>query len=67
MISLLNQSDVDNVWLVGETFSRVDSPFRKFQNVEEVKESLLSKSINHFTILIKGSNAIRLFELPDYL
>ena len=67
IVDYLIESDVKNVWLVGEMFSRVESPYRKFQNVEEVKESLLSENINHFTILIKGSNSTRLFELPDYL
>lgn len=67
IVDFLIESGVDNVWLVGEMFSRVESPYRKFQNVEEVKESLLSENINHFTILIKGSNSTRLYELPDYL
>ena len=67
IVDFLIISGVDNVWLVGEMFSRVESPFRKFQNVEEVKESLLSENINHFTILIKGSNSTRLYELPDFL
>ena len=67
IVEYLIESGFDNVWLVGEMFSKVESPFRKFQNVEEVKESLLSENTNHFTILIKGSNSTKLYELPDYL
>ena len=67
IVDFLIKSGVDNIWLVGEEFSKVESPFRKFQNVEAVKESLLSENINHFTILIKGSHSTRLIELPDYL
>ena len=60
-------SDFDNVWLVGEEFSKVKSPFRKFENVEEVKTIISRENITHFTILIKGSNSTRLYELPDFL
>ena len=67
IVDFLMKSGVDNVWLVGEMFSRIESPFRKFQNVEEVKQLLLSENIDHFTILIKGSHSTRLYELPDYL
>lgn len=67
IVGFLIESGIDNVWLVGEEFSKVNSPFRKFQNVDEVIESLLSESINRFTILIKGSHSTRLYELPDYL
>lgn len=67
IVNFLIESDVDNVWLVGDMFSRVESPFRKFQNVEEVKKMLLSENIIHFTILIKGSHSTKLFELPNYL
>lgn len=67
IVDYLIESGVNNVWLVGEMFSKVESPYRKFQNVEEVKELLLNKNIVQFTILIKGSNATRLYELPDYL
>lgn len=67
IVDYLIESGVNNVWLVGVMFSKVESPFRKFQNVEEVKESLLSENPNHFTILIKGSNSSKLYDLPDYL
>lgn len=66
IVDFLIESDFNNVWLVGEEFSKVKSPFRKFQNVEEVKKALLCESITHFTILIKGSNSTRLYELPEY-
>ena len=67
IVDFLIDSDFDNVWLVGEEFSKVESPFRTFQNVEEVKESLLSENISHFTILIKGSHSTNLYELHDNL
>lgn len=67
IVDFLIESDFKNVWLVGEEFSKVKSPFRKFKNVDEVKNTLLSENVIHFTILIKGSNSTRLFELPNYL
>ena len=67
IVDYLVASGANNVWLVGEEFSKVESPFRKFHNVKDVKESLLSENIMHYTILIKGSNSTRLYELPDCL
>ena len=50
------------VWLVGEEFAKAaaGSGFRLFPDVEAVKEALKSKPVNGKTILIKGSNSIRL-------
>ena len=67
IVDFLIESDFNNVWLVGEEFSKVESHFRTFQNVEEVKKSLLAENISHFTILIKGSHSTKLYELPDNL
>lgn len=43
------------------------SVFRLFPDVEAVKEELKASPIEGYTILIKGSNGTRLFQLPDYL
>ncbi len=39
----------------------------KFQNVEEVKEALKANQPHDHYILIKGSNSVKLFQLPELL
>ena len=56
-----------DVWLVGEEFAHTDTAYRKFADVEEVKQALADNDIRDHYILIKGSNGIRLYELPPLL
>ena len=58
---------LDCVWLVGGEFGRTDSHFRKFGDVGEVKAEIARHRPEGYTILIKGSNGMRLFELPQLL
>ena len=57
------------VWLVGSEFADIHpSPdFRLFKDVEEVKAALEKEQPSGFTVLIKGSNSKRLYELPPYM
>lgn len=69
------------IWLVGEEFAEVFSSksnahedalrlpdhVRLFSNVEEVKSAIAVEKPQGKTILIKGSNSTRLFELPELL
>lgn len=68
VISLLQQqNDCENVWLVGKNFQKEKSPYRCFRDVNEVKQALQETPIEGMLILIKGSNATRLYQLPDLL
>ena len=67
VINALQDADINEVWLVGEQFGQLDSPFRKFANVEEVKKALSSEQPQGKYILIKGSNYTHLYELPSLL
>ena len=67
VVKFLLDNGIDNVWLVGEEFGKIDSPFRKFHHVEEVKAAIQECCPEGYYILIKGSNSIRLFELPEML
>ena len=62
------------VWLVGEEFwkATVDIPdysssFIFFKDVEEVKQALAKIVIERRTILVKGSNSMKLYTLVDSL
>lgn len=63
----LKTAGIDNVWLVGEEFGRTECNFRKFRNVEEVKEEIAIHRPEGYYILIKGSNGTKLFQLPELL
>ena len=57
----------DEVWLVGQEFKNIDCPFRKFDDVEQVKAAIAENRPEGRYILIKGSNGTRLFQLPELL
>ena len=67
VVDQLQACGLTEVWLVGEEFGKTDCPFRKFRDVEEVKQALLDTPVNDHYILIKGSNGIKLFQLPEML
>ena len=67
IIALLEASNFDEVWLVGSEFQQIQSPFRTFANVEEVKAAIAELQPQDRYILIKGSNSTHLYELPPLL
>ena len=67
IIAQLQQAGFNEVWLVGAEFQKVSSPFRTFANVDEVKEAIAQEQPQGRYILIKGSNSVKLFQLPELL
>jgi len=67
VVDAIKAAGITNVWLVGDNFAKTSTDFRKFKNVEEVKEEILKTQPKHHYILIKGSNGTKLFELPELL
>ena len=76
IITLLEEARFDEVWLVGEEFQKAldsqspangQAPFRIFANVDEVKTAIAQQSPRDRYILIKGSNSVKLFQLPPLL
>lgn len=61
------ETGLDDIWLVGEEFGKIDTPLRKFHDVNEVKAEIKRKMPQGYYILIKGSNSQRLYELPECL
>jgi len=59
--------DVADVWLVGPEFAAVNHRFRLFRDVDEVKTAIAAEQPADRLILIKGSNGMRLYELPGLL
>ncbi len=59
---------VKTVWLVGTEFQKLaNDSVRCFANVDEVKEAIKAQPFQNRTILIKGSNGTKLFQLPELL
>ena len=67
VVDYLKAEHIDDVWLVGTEFGKTKCNYRKFADVNAVKEEIASNPINNKYILIKGSNGTRLFELPSLL
>ncbi len=67
VVDQLKAASLDNVWLVGEEFEKIDCNYRKFKNVEEVKAAIKEQQPQNHYILIKGSNSVKLFQLPELL
>lgn len=67
VVDQLASTGIENVWLVGENFSQTKTAFRKFNDVEQVKVALKQQRPTGHYILLKGSNGVRLFELPPLL
>lgn len=67
VVARLQKDQIEEVWLVGSEFEKIESPYRTFADVEAVKAELKANRPEGRTILIKGSNANRLFELPELL
>ena len=72
ILDQLANSDLEEVWLVGEEFNGVTPHAsslnsRYFKDVEEVKAELQTHRPSGKLILIKGSNGNKLYQLPDSL
>ncbi len=67
IVDFLTENDITNVWLVGEEFGKIDCQYRKFATVDEVKDEISKQKPEGYYILIKGSNSIKLFQLPELL
>ena len=67
IVELLQTMELEEVWLVGEEFAATNCHFRKFHDVEEVKAAIANDMPKGKTILIKGSNGTKLFQLPELL
>lgn len=67
IVDLLLAKGITDVWLVGEEFGGTVTSFRKFRDVEEVKKEIVAHCPEGKYILVKGSNSMRLYTLPEQL
>lgn len=67
VVDLLDARDFAEVWLVGPAFAATRHTQRTFANAEEVKAALVAERPERRTILIKGSNSMKLASLVEWL
>lgn len=67
VVDFLAEAHLDNIWLVGEAFAKTKTSLRKFADIEEVKAAIAADQPQGYYILIKGSNGIKLYQLPETL
>lgn len=67
VVDTLEKLHLTDVWLVGDEFAKTHTTFRKFHNIDEVKAAVAQDKPRGKCILVKGSNGIKLFELPKLL
>ena len=67
VVNMLRKSQFDKVWLVGDEYADIKCHYRKFHDVEEVKSAISEEKPEGYYILIKGSNFMKLFQLPELL
>ena len=67
IVDSLKTAGLSEVWLVGDEFMKTHCDFRKFHDIEEVKAAIREHKPRGYYMLVKGSNGIKLFELPELL
>lgn len=71
IVERLQKMELEQVWLVGEEFQKLAEElpvsYRTFKHVDAVKEDIQSCPVTDYTILIKGSNSTKLYQLPELL
>lgn len=67
IVDYLKKTNIDTIWLVGDEFGKTNCNYRKFKNVEDVKDAISAQCPKGMCILIKGSNSTKLYQLPELL
>jgi UDP-N-acetylmuramoyl-tripeptide--D-alanyl-D-alanine ligase len=67
VVDYLKEQGFEEVVLVGKEFAATDSPFRTYPDAASLIDELKKNKPVGRTILIKGSNGIKLFTVPEYL
>lgn len=66
-VDYIKESGFEKVWLVGDQFAATQHSFRNFKDVQELIMELQTNKPKDATVLIKGSNGIKLNSIIDYL
>ena len=74
VITMLEEANFEEIWLVGEEWKKAIAATESslhstlcYSNVEEVKAAIAEEQPQDKYILIKGSNSVKLYQLPELL
>ena len=67
VVDYLKECGFDRVVLVGPEFAAATHSYQTFQHVDEVLADIRIHKPQGYYILIKGSNSMKLSQLPEYL
>ncbi len=67
VIDFLKECQFKDVILVGSQFAACNSDYKTFADAQALIENIKTNKPKGHTILIKGSNGIKLFTVPEYL
>lgn len=67
VVDYLKECGFDRVVLVGPEFAAATHSYQTFQHVDEVLADIRMHKPQGYYILIKGSNSMKLSQLPEYL
>lgn len=67
IVNMLAEQKQQHVMLVGNCFKQTNPPYPVFDTVEQLRDFVLSKPIEGYTILLKGSRGVRLEKIIDLL
>lgn len=67
IVEFLKECSFEKVLLTGEQFAATPSPYRTYANAQELIKELQAEKPKGYTILIKGSNGIKLSTVVEYL
>jgi UDP-N-acetylmuramoyl-tripeptide--D-alanyl-D-alanine ligase len=73
VIKMLEEAHFEEVWLVGEEWKKAIAALKNtlhatlYTNVDEVKDAIANEQPHDRYILIKGSNSVKLYQLPELL
>lgn len=67
VVDYLKECSFDRVVLVGPEFAAATHSYQTFQHVDEVLADIRMHKPQGYYILIKGSNSMKLSQLPEYL
>ncbi|MCK0144564.1 UDP-N-acetylmuramoyl-tripeptide--D-alanyl-D-alanine ligase [Arenibacter sp. F26102] len=64
---LVTNMNFDQVYLIGENFYKTKGYLNKYKSFDQLKETLKNSTLEHATILIKGSRGMALERILDIL
>jgi UDP-N-acetylmuramoyl-tripeptide--D-alanyl-D-alanine ligase len=67
IVDQLAQHNWKEVLLVGGDFQKIEHPFHRFDTASEAGEWLQKKSVQHASLLVKGSRSTGMEKVLDYL